>query len=283
MKAGWIGVLLAALCVAGNVDAGGGRAAVRKQAEMSLVATGHIVIDGEGSVESYTLDRPDQLPPVVARLLDRAVALWRFEPVRVDGKPVRAKTAMSVRVATTRNEDGTYGARIVGADFQTGYDPEEWVAQVKKYRPRYPDAAARAGMGGIVYVVLRIGRDGKVHDAVVEQVNLRAVDTERAMPQWRELLARSALEAARRWTFRPPTRGEEMDRPFWSARVPVDYLMAGTRQPEYGQWEVYIPGPHQPAPWSEREDAALGADAIAGDGLFRVGGGPRLLTPPGGA
>src|SRR5690606_37388169 len=105
------------------------------------------------------------------------------------------------------------------------------------------------GVHGVVYVVVRVDRSGRVQDAVAELVNLRILGSEREMEQARELLAKSALVAARKWTFKPPTRGEWADQERWSARVPVDYRFADDGKPRYGQWESYVPGPRNPIPW----------------------------------
>jgi len=259
----------------------GGRDEIRKQAEMSMLLTGTIDIERDGSVAKYELDNAGKLPAIATRMMDRASATWRFDPIVVDGTPVRARTAMSVRLAATprENEEG-FDVRISAANFGKLADGEWVTSKGRLLRPKYPDLAAASGVRGTVYVIVRIGRDGKVQDAMAEQVNLGSVDrTEAAMQRWRDSLADASLQAARRWTFLPPTRGEEVDAPFWLARVPVSYLLPGDRTPEAGKWETYIPGPRQSAPWLGGLDTSLGADAVAGDGIFPLKGGPRLLTP----
>ncbi len=282
MKAWWIGALLAAVCMAGNADAAGGRTAVRKQAEMSLLATGTIDIAADGHVATYALDEPDKLPPVVRKLMDQAAASWTFEPVVKDGKPVPARTKMNLRFVAKQTGENAFDVRIASANFNVSVPPEERPTALRRVKPQYPRAALHSGMRGTVYVVVRIGRDGRVEDAVAEQVNLRTVDTERNMGNWRRILADEAMAAVRRWTFAPPVRGEEVDAPYWRVRVPIDFLFYGDQEPSYGQWQAYIPGPRQSAPWMEDFDARMGVDAIAGDGLAPIGGGPRLLTPLGG-
>lgn len=279
-RAAGLAFVLVAFVLHGSAVAGG-RDEIRKQAEMSMLLTGSIEIDRDGSVAKYELDNAGDLPPVAARIMDQASATWRFEPVIIDGKPVRARTAMSVRLAAKPRENSEgFDVRISAANFGKPGEGEWVTSKGRLLRPKYPPQAAAGGVRGTVYVVVRIGRDGKVEDAVAEQVNLGAVDrTEAAMQRWRDTLAGASLQAARRWTFVPPTRGEEADAPFWLARVPVSYLLPGDKVPVPGKWETYIPGPRQSAPWLGGIDASLGADAVAGDGIFPLKGGPRLLTP----
>src|SRR5690606_33715951 len=112
-----------------------------------------------------------------------------------------------------------------------------------------PVQAIYAGVHGGVYVVVRVDRSGRVQDAVAELVNLRILVREREMEQARAVLAKSALVAARKWTFKPPTRGQWAGHGRWSAPFPVDYRFADDGKPRYGQWESYVPGPRNTIPW----------------------------------
>ena len=149
--------------------------------------------------------------------------------------------------------------------------------------PKYPAEALYSGVRGTVYLVVRIDRQGRVADAVVEQVNLRFIDSERQMDHWREVMAEPALKAARHWSFNPPTTGEYVGNAFWSARVPVDYRMEGDASPKYGHWQPYVPGPRHPIAWLNKfgNDIAQSPDALAAGGVYQVGQDLRLLTPLG--
>ena len=136
------------------------------------------------------------------------------------------------------------------------------------------------GVRGTVYVVARIGRDGRVEDAVAEQVNLKVVDSDAGMTQWRNSLAKSAALGARKWTFKPPTQGDEVGRPFWLVRVPVDSVLHDEEPVPYGQWEAYIPGPRQSTPWMGAMDASSRAPMRwRAAGCTPSAPGPKLLTP----
>lgn len=140
-------------------------------------------------------------------------------------------------------------------------------------------------MTGTVYLVLRIGRSGRVEEVLAEQVNLGVVArSEAEMARWRDMFVEASVPTAKRWKFAPPTTGPHVNDPFWSVRVPIAYLLPGQKRPEYGQWEAYVPGPRQRIPWdAPSEDNASGPDALAAGGVYQVGAGRRLLTPLDGA
>lgn len=264
-----------------------GPQAVRKQVVTSMLAAGTIDIATDGSVASYRFDEQEKMPEFVIDLANKAIPAWRFEPVMIAGKPVKARAKMGVRFVANQVGDGSIRVSIQSASFgdeareQDGSDPRHISAKGKLKPPAYPPAAYQYGVTGEVYLVLRIGRDGKVVDVVTEQVNLRVVGSEKQMQQGRDALARASVQAARRWTFKPPTVGDEVDKPYWSVRVPVDYRFNGDRQAKYGEWEAYVPGPRQTAPWVDEGERNSAPDAMLAGGVYPLGAGPRLLTPLG--
>ena len=283
----WIGLALALLATAA-LAAGPG--AVRKQAEASMLVTGQVRIEPDGSVSGWELDRRDTLPEVVTELIDRAITAWRFEPVLVDGKPAKVEAAMSLRLVANRLDDGGYQVSVRSSYF--GDDAKGSEGMVKEGRadetvhaiqmrpPSYPPQAAKAGIRGTVYLVLRIDREGTVDDVFVEQVNLRNIGSERQMDLMRAVLAKPTAAAARKWTFAIPTAGEQAGNGYWSIRVPVAYMLDGERDAAYGRWETYIPGPRHRVPWDDGEpDPNAGPDALIAGGVYPAGKGIRLLTP----
>lgn len=265
----------------------GGVREVRKQAVASMLVTGSVVVDTQGRLNTLTLDKEERLPPAVAKLIRRQAQHWRFEPVLIDGKPVNAKSPMSVRVIAQRANENDYAIRLGGASFGQGapdVHPEAGLRGDQLTPPRYPDKAARMGVSGTAYVIAKVGRDGKVQDAIVEQVNLQVVAREREMEDLRRLLGDNALAASRKWTFHAPTRGEEADKPYWTVRVPVVYQFDGVTKPDrYGEWEAYVPGPRQVAPWDDQDEGvAFSPDALPEGSVRLAGSGLKLLDAPGG-
>src|SRR3546814_7198946 len=105
--------------------------------------------------------------------------------------------------------------------------------------PPYPRDVVRAGGQGTAYLVLRIDRQGAVEDVVVERVNLSVYASEREMKRFRDRLAAVSLEAARDWTFTPPSTGELAKQSSWSVRVPVDFSLGDKKEADYGEWKAY--------------------------------------------
>ena len=281
MKSVWFVAL--ALALAPLMATAAGPREVRKQVESSMLVTGEIEIDAQGRVSNLLLDKPDKLPGGIAEFVKGQVLQWTFEPVLSDGRPTPARSRMSVRVVGKRIDDDSVTIAIRNAIFPGPAPGEgESVTHVAMKPPSYPMPAARGGAQGTAYLVLKISRDGTVADAIVEQVNLRVVASEAQMTKLRDMFANASLTAARRWTFKPPTRGEGAAEEFWSVRVPVDYTMDSGRRPTgYGQWQAYIPGPRQTIPWSEDAEAAgFSPDALAEGGVYMAGAesGLRLLT-----
>lgn len=276
-------VMVVALACA-QATAAQGVAAVRKQVEASLRVTGSITIATDGSVEAVELDAPEKLPKGIAAFVGSSVAAWRFEPVLVDGQPRRAQTRMSALLVGKSIGEGQMQVSIRGADFgddQAVPEAERIVGRQMK-PPGYPMAAADGGVQGTAYLLVKIERDGTVGDVSTEQVNLRVVATEAQVNQHRERFARAAMAAARKWTFAPPTAGEQAAQPYWVVRVPVAFTFSG--EPRDGGWEVYVPGPRARPAWAPDEDApGFSPDALADGGVRLAGGrgGPRLLTPLG--
>jgi hypothetical protein len=271
----WIGMLLAMWA---GVAFAAGPAALRKQIESSLLVKGTIDINADGSVAGHALEREAELPSGIVGMISKTVPQWRFEPIELSEGKTRARATMSLRIVARKADDGNFIVRIRGAQFSQ--ERESLAAVGRLSPPRYPENAAYAGVGGSVYLALKVGRDGRVEDAVAEQVNLHVIARERDMPRWREMLAESALHSAREWRFMPPTTGEDVDAPHWTVRVPVDFYAPDRKIPEAHQWQAYIPGPRQSIPWRQDNDrTGISADALAGGNVHPMDGGPRLLTP----
>src|SRR3546814_8074861 len=74
--------------------------------------------------------------------------------------------------------------------------------------PGFPRDIVRMGGEGVVYLLLKIGRQGTVEDMAVEQVNLTAYASNWKMQRIRLGLAEAAVESARKWTFHTPSTGD---------------------------------------------------------------------------
>lgn len=283
-KRHWSWVVLLGLCLTPAV-AGAVPKSVRQEVESSLLVEGTIHIERDGSVSAMILDHEDKLPSGVVTFVRNAGRRWRFEPVVRDGAVVKVSAPMSVRVVAKKLEGGQYQVSLVGASFER-YDRDDphGVRSVRMDPPCYPEQAFRAGASGSVYLLVKVGRQGQVEDAIAEQVNLRVLGNEGELRLLRNMFAKSAIAATRNWSFRVPTEGEAAEKPFWNVRVPVTYSMGAEANDgldgSYGKWISYIPGPRQKAPWVEDKEAAgFSPDTLKEGGVYMADSqGPRLLT-----
>lgn len=256
---------------------------VRAQSESSMLLRGEVRIAADGSVQSFTLHQRDAVVPGVAQLVENSVPQWRFQPVTIDGVAVAVTAPVSLRVVGRMLEDGKAQVSITSASFRQ-YRPDDasMVHAAQMTPPSFPRSAAAVGAAGDVLVLLKIGRDGTVQDAIAEQVNMRVVATARQMDVMRNDFARAALATARGWRFTPPSAGAARDEPFWVLRVPVRFRQHGSAAEAYGQWSPYVPGPRVRADWQNRGDdiAAQEGDALPDGGAYLAdaGNSPRLLT-----
>lgn len=262
--------------------------ATMKQARASMLLTGSVEVTPDGTVRSYAIDRSDRVPEEVRALVEKASRVWKFEPVLQDGKPVNAKASMSLRVMAEAVDSTHTRISIAGAQFgKESAVPGDSISYKDRPRHFYPLSAVDARVSGTAYLLLRIGRQGEVDDAVAQQVNLDWSGDVRNQSRWRKVLGDAALHAARRWTFHTPTTGKHVQDDYWVARVPVVFGLRQAGAPQvddYGQWHAYLPGPIQPVMWPDKDKMFSGApDAIAGDGLFQLDQGLHLATPLNGA
>lgn len=277
----WLMALVLALFSLTAYAAGAG--SVRKQTEASMLVTGVIEVDVDGSVRKFQIDKPEKIPQGVVQFLNKHASQWNFEPVTVDGKPAVLRNKVSMLLVAKKREDGQYAVRMRAVSFDPYEEaPGSSISSKVMTPPQYPRIAAESNASGTVYLVLKIGRDGQVEDSFAEQVNLTFVASENQMAYWRNILAKSALSTAKTWTFNPPSVGESAADPYWKVRVPVSFLLGQMKEPEYGKWQVYIPGPRQTVLWAGEDDPDYSPEALAGGSLQQVGKqGLRLLTPLG--
>jgi hypothetical protein len=281
---------LLALLAPGFPSAAVDRAKLIEKAEMSMLVTGSIDMRPDGSVERHAIDHSEKLSNAVTQMIGAQVAQWRFEPTLVDGVPVAARTKMSLRIVARPLDEQNFDVRIQSASFSGsgGKDERMSVEKRSSLRPMI-EAMVSTGMDAAdLYVALKIGPDGKVMDAVVEQVNLGTIGGDVWMAKARRQLGNSALEVVRRWTFSVPTEGQLAGRSYSSGILPISVKMVDGPVPpsaidEYGRWKAYVPGPCAPVPWRltavEGSNSPCASDAAPEGELTLDGSGAKLLTP----
>lgn len=282
-----VALLAGLLAVAGAIAGGRGVRAVREQAESSLQVSGTVTIGKDGSVLAHTLDPEAPLGEALTAFVHKAVAGWRFEPVRVDGEVVNARVPMHLRLVAKRVEGDKISVIIASSYFgsEEGVPKTDNLAGISLSPPKYPITTWRMGGMGTVYLIVQIDRQGRVINADAEQVNLRVAGTAQQMKQMRGQFTAAAVGAAKGWTFAIPTTGESADDDSWLVRIPVEFSLTGPgeKRPVKGTWDVYIPGPRNMGmPWAQEKLKTAGnPDALPDDGVYPLRQGVKLLTPLG--
>lgn len=106
---------------------------------------------------------------------------------------------MGLRIVAQQAGQDKYNLRIDSSSFgESDKEDGETITAREFGVPRYPENAARSGVTGTVFLVMKIGRNGKVEDLATEQVNLTVVGTEEQMRQGRDWLSRVARVAAKK-------------------------------------------------------------------------------------
>lgn len=273
------------LALTTSTASAGGASEVRKQAEASMLLSGSVEVAPDGTLRSYQLDQPEKIDPAIRDLVDRNIKSWSFAidslPPGVSANATILNT-MSILVVAKPLDDDTYNLRLAASHFSpTKPTPGTQVSFKDNTAPAYPAQAVRAGVTGKVYLLIKVGLDGTVEDAIAEQVNLGvAARNEGEMEKWRKVLADSALKAARRWTFTVPSQDDRVRQPYFVVRAPVEYAFNQKNEIAYGQWVPYVPGPRHPNPWQETDhDPGFAPDALAANGGVYSNDGLRLKSP----
>lgn len=186
--------------------------------EAGMVVVGTITVNPDGSVKTYTIKGMDKLPTGARQILQATVPRWQFQPISVAGKAVSAETGMSLRIvadivlgkdATLHVSGAQFGcnARQAKSLLPMACPPGAADDFVRYVSPAYPIAAVRAGVGGEVFLALQIDRSGHVAQVAASQVNLYV--RAKYADAFRELLADSAIAAAKKWTLRVPVPDPE--------------------------------------------------------------------------
>ncbi|MGO4504487.1 MULTISPECIES: energy transducer TonB [unclassified Dyella] len=247
--------------------------------EASMLLSGTVEVLPDGKVGSYALYKAEKLPPAVLDLIKRVAPTWKFELGEAHTAPFQER--MSLRIVATNADDRHMTLRVASADFSDKDEAEgATITWARRVPPVYPSLSRNNNVSGTVYLLVRVGQDGKVTDVSAEQVNLGvSVPSAARMAEFREDLAHAAIKASRYWKFQLPTSGNLVQAPYWDARIPVGFIMSSGSETPYGEWDVYVPGPREHIAWAE--DSALVAeapDAIPDGSIHLLGSGTHLIS-----
>ena len=145
--------------------------------------------------------------------------------ISVDGRPLSAPVLIGaldqpMRIEATAPEGGSTFALSMVVSRHDGAPGPDAASLPKQPAPAYPQEAKALGQSGHVVLKLRVGPDGRVREAVVEE----------SVPAG--LFDAASLAAAQRWTFDPPMEnGVPVEG--W-VRVPIRYDIDGSHAEDGG-------------------------------------------------
>ena len=244
----------------------------RKQVEASMLVTGELVVAPDGAVKSYKLDRAEALPPETRALLAEVVPSWELDVASADGSPLQSPAAVKMSVQLLARPivgvDDKLRVTIQDTAFWDPKVPFDVKAKEKLTPPEYPPFAARSGVSGIVYLVVRLNPDGAVVETHVERVDMTVLGDAKTLRKFSKVLAEAAVDTAKQWTF--DIAPDRLAKPGPVAvRVPIDFVSWNATPGEYGRWRAYVPGPYAPIPWQKR--TADGGNVESGIGAMVPG------------
>jgi TonB family protein len=152
---------------------------VTVQWALALDPAGNIIHLGPGS---------DEYDSAFRNKLEGIVRGWHFIAGKLNGQAAPTTTTLTVHATLELADTGDY--RVHMSDAHTGAGYERAVA------PIYPLSALRMGHHGLVILSVDYDAEGRVTSAS------RADGTERGIDN---ALVLAALDAAKRWTFKPET------------------------------------------------------------------------------
>lgn len=218
---------------------------------------GDLVIGTSGEVASYRVTTP--LDGGMATRIEELVGRLRFEPVEVDGRPVRASTHMRVTLIGTPQADG--GMRV-GIDNITF--PDETVDKgangsgdgvrmevTRKFSPGYPTSALQGQVGADVLVAVRVGLDGRIQEAVVRQSALLDIrGSDRVLTALLAEFERSSVQAIKGWRVKVDVAPGVTPTPEQlSGVITVAYRVKGEADRAAGRWTWETRSDKRPEPW----------------------------------
>jgi TonB family protein len=150
---------------------------------------GTVILEAKTDEQGNVIDaKPLRSIPLLDQAAIDAVKQWKYEPMRIDGKPRKILFTVTVRFALNEGakEDAMdkFAAGAVRA-IKDVMPPK----LVKEVRAVYPEIARQSRVEGVVILGVKTDETGKVVDVMI----LRSIP----------LLDQAAIDAVRQWVYEP--------------------------------------------------------------------------------
>lgn len=265
----------------------GDRPAVATDIEnvLTMRVEGTIAVDEAGKVIAHTVDT--KIDPRFRDVIDRAVALWKFAPPTVGGKPARVKSAMRVTLVGRKVEVGTEVSVDNVMFFDQGPDKkyDEARAQAAKSgnvfksivsMPRMPMYPRDYHVNGSLTLAIRANPDGTIAEVTRTQCSLYFAGGSRAqLARACKKMADIAMPAVRTWKVGIELNGNAPTIENLTATLPMQYVMESDgdrigKSGEPGNWRMEARTEYVQAPWlrASRLAQRVGTSDVNGSGMI---------------
>ncbi len=220
---------------------------------ITLPVDGSILITPQGQVAEFQSNTP--LPPELREKVDRNVLAWRFR-MTSDNLLLGGRAQIRVVLAATKVGDG-YAVKIDNVLFPGVPDPRAAAFETtplisgKSLKPPlFPMPLQRAGVSGTVLLAVLVGADGHAEKVIpVQSMVFDVRGSDRVLAEAIRQFEKSAVYAARRWTYNvAPARGA-LPADARTVMVPVAFTMEETDSTAPGTWRTVVRAPKRSIEW----------------------------------
>lgn len=185
---------------------------------MKVDTSWNVSLDAQGHV--VKLEQTSHVKPLLSEPLARAIRGWKFEPGKLDGKPVATETALTLEVSFLPVSDG-YSLHI--DDARVGGTTD--AASLMRNPPRPPTEAFQKMRGSVAMVVIKLDYDSDGHVVAVDALPNESLNAPSSMQ-------RATVAAAKHWRIKPERVGGKGVAS--SVTIPICYSVGyGLREPKF--------------------------------------------------
>lgn len=251
-----------------------------------MFVDGEVSVSDVGRVTAHRIDT--EVEPQIKALVDRVVARWLFEPVRIGDAASAFTSNMRVTLHGVA-KDGELIVRVEDVEFRDsviarqGQSIDRSIRAAHMQPPRFPREALKARLEGRTMIALRVDRTGQVIDAVVSHTDLVGTSrSEKTLARARGMLEQSSLSALKQWRFELADNAIPEGQSDTSVLIPVSYSVSdrqgGKGWVEAGRWSILTLGQKQRIDWLSDGEVAVALGSNGAGSTLPV----KLRTQPDG-